>query len=203
MKGTPLMWFPCRGEHHQDRGASGVPCGPGRCSVKGLMPLAAPAPPGTESPSASLSGRCGGWWPPDLAVNRVPREKAHAAAAVGALLVWGGGLVWKAAACVQGPRPPPLGPEPARLPSAAASPAPVTLRRAFQSPLSKADFLDPTAPACVPTSVSSRDSQACLLPPTAPVCQPVGAQPEAARRGSPFCPHPQPQPHTGSLPDTR
>ena len=26
-------------------GATGVSCGPGRCSVKGLTPLAAPAPP--------------------------------------------------------------------------------------------------------------------------------------------------------------
>lgn len=41
----PLDVVSLRGEHRQDRGATGVPCGPGRCSVKGLTPLAAPAPP--------------------------------------------------------------------------------------------------------------------------------------------------------------
>lgn len=72
-----------------------------------------------------------------------------------------GDLVWKAAAVSRGPRPPPLWVSQQHRPSAAASPVPVALRRAFKSPLW------PRVPCCVPTTVSSGDSQACLLPPAA------------------------------------
>ena len=70
----PLDVVSLRGEHRQDRGATGVPCGPGRCSVKGLTPLAAPAPPRDFIPFGLPEWTV---WrvvaPPDLVVNGGPQ----------------------------------------------------------------------------------------------------------------------------------